>query len=138
MTNQKLIVFRGRNTENIVNDALEAGVVREDAEIVVVAREGDQLAQPGDVTPSTLSLLDSREDDHDVTIVVIANGGTSVQLVPILIRLAKESQRWDDEADEWLRSSSSESARSMARQWRWHVYDVQRDGIQQIGGDPLR
>lgn len=89
------IVFRGRNTDNIIADAKREGIITDDHQIVIVCRQDDTLAQDGDVTS-----LDSIPDDTTI----IANGGTTAQLVPILLDVTQFAHRY-------------------------RIVDVQRDGI---------
>lgn len=121
----RAIFFRGRNTAAIVNDARLAGIVPDEATITIVARQDDALAEPGDVTD-----VPNWHAGDDVRIV--ANGGTSAQLVPVIVCLAQAAERADAEADEYL---AERSARRPPRTWRWSVFDVQRDGVTKLAGD---
>lgn len=81
---KKILFFRGRNTAGIVNDATGAGLC-EGRTPVIVCREGDALAEPGDLTTGEIvrALFDS--DD----IIVVCNGGTTRQQVPVVLRLGQ-------------------------------------------------
>ena len=107
-------MFRGRNTAGIEADARVAGIIGADDEIVVVARQGDALAQPGDVTQ-----LDDLVGQADL-VVVICNGGTSAQLVPIIMALVQTAE-WE--------------GYDHALKWYWAAYDVQMDGVTLLGGN---
>ena len=80
---KKIIFFRGRNTAAIMNDARKAGLIPDDAKVVIICRDDDRLAEPGDIQAGRMK---SREQcfmpGDDWTIV--ANGGTSAQLAPLL------------------------------------------------------
>ena len=75
-----IVLFRGRNTPAILGDARRLGVVADDDEIMVVCRDGDSLAEEGDVTVPPMP----KPDDQ---LIVVANGGTTAQAAPYLFRL---------------------------------------------------
>lgn len=84
----KVIFFRGRNTAGIIEDARAAGI---DGEFVIVCRDGDALAEPGDIPVSEFKIEPS--DD----IIVVANGGTTAQAAPVIAKaayLAGQGEAW--------------------------------------------
>jgi len=64
---------------------------------------------------------------------IVANGGTTAQLVPIITRLAEETGRNSVASDDWTVSNAK--LRAERRGWRWEVWDVQRNGVTQLVGD---
>jgi len=85
---QLVVFFRGRNTAAIMNDAHEAEILDPGDRVVVVARKGDELAQPGDVFPGWDGQYGVPLTGY-VKVVVIANGGTTAQQVPLIFRLGE-------------------------------------------------
>jgi hypothetical protein len=88
---QKIVVaFRGNNTDRILADY----GVQDDEQVLVVALPDDRLAQPGDLTAeqavSQLRQLDGRES----RLTVVANGGTTRQLVSILHHVLRGWEGW--------------------------------------------
>lgn len=79
-----VVLFRGRNTSGILADARRLGVVADSDEVVVVCREGDALAEEGDVTTPPMPKADDQ-------LTVIANGGTTAQAAPYLFALGATS-----------------------------------------------
>jgi hypothetical protein len=94
-----LIAFRGNNTDNILQDAYPT--IGDVDRIIIVARDGDRLAQPGDLNP--LATLQEIHKSDEVAL--IANGGTTAQIMPLLVFLLT--------------------------QYAGHcrIFDVQRDGV---------
>lgn len=133
MKKTTVILFRGRNTEGILRDAQTQGLVPDGSEVVVICRKADPLAQPGDV--SAYRAPNGGPDDDSQEFLIIGNGGTTGQVVPLIADFAAAAQRWDDEADDYLRDSRAESARFASRQWRWAVWDVQPEGSTFLAGD---
>lgn len=121
----QLVVFRGRNTAAIVQDAISAGLVPTDHQLVVVCRLGDAMAEPGDISPGQFQIGDGE-------IVVVANGGTSAQLVPLVVALAQCALGMDLRSDDLTQDRLQ---RGPARGFSWRVYDVQRDGCTWLAGD---
>ena len=77
------IIFLGRSVDGIIADAQSHfGTPVED--ILVVSRDGDNLPVPEGLSVVEVS---SFEPQPDAEYTVIANGGTSAQLVPVLLRL---------------------------------------------------
>lgn len=82
----KVIFFRGRNTKGIIEDARAAGI---DGEFIVVCRDGDALAEPGDIPVSDFEPGDD--------IIIVANGGTTAQAAPVIAKaayLAGQGEAW--------------------------------------------
>ena len=77
------IIFRGRNTEGIAQDAEGAGALH--GYTVIVSRKNDPLAQEFDRTVE--GMLSMLENNPNTWVVLFANGGTTAQLVPILVHL---------------------------------------------------
>lgn len=126
---KKVIFFRGRNTDGIIADAKAFGIVGDGDKCYVICREGDALAQPGDMTPDQFrNDLFIHDDDN---FIIIANGGTTKQLVPVVVRFAGFSAVQDEQDAQ----AFYEGLRNDHRGWTWKVLDVQRDGVEQIGGD---
>lgn len=92
-----IVFFRGNRTADIIHDATGHGLAV-GREVVVVRRNSDHvLAADTDITVREFDAY-----DHDV--IVVANGGTTAQLVPVLAGVIRDASRF-------------------------LVYDVQRDGI---------
>ena len=90
-----VILFLGRSFEGIKADAdsIFSG------EVVVVARDDDQLEHPDGLTTVEVSQF---QPQKGVLHTVIANGGTSLQLVPVLKKLVEsevEFQAYDLQRD---------------------------------------
>lgn len=83
------IFFRGRNTDGIITDARAYGLAN--GNVVIVARDGDALAKPGDRFASDFVGDLAFSFGGDITIV--ANGGTTAQAAPIISRVAFEAGR---------------------------------------------
>ena len=85
---QIVVFFRGRNTANIMSDANRAEILDPGDRVVVVAREGDELAEPGDVFPGW-------DGGYGIPLqgvqklTIVANGGTTAQQAPLLFRLGE-------------------------------------------------
>lgn len=76
-----IIAFLGRNTEGILADARrEFG----DQPVLVITRDGDQLQPPTGVEAITVSQFQPAEG---VKYTLIANGGTTAQLLPVVKKL---------------------------------------------------
>ena len=86
-TSVKLVVFNGRSVEGILADALQAFP---GASPTVVVMDDDRIQPPEGVATATVSemaaTLRGRGSDED-HLVLVANGGMSAQLVPILLAL---------------------------------------------------
>jgi hypothetical protein len=95
---KKTIVFLGRNTEGIIEDARRQ--LGEIGEIIVISRDGDTLEPPKGLTVITVS---NYYPEAGFTYQVVANGGTSTQLVPTIRKIVESG-------------------------YRMAVYDIQRDG----------
>ena len=97
-----LLTFLGRSTEGILADAKEE--FPSESEVLVVKRDGDQFQAPEGLLAVEVSKF---QPEQGIEYVVIANGGTSAQLVPVIKKLVE--------------------ARVSMR-----VYDLQRDGVSQL------
>lgn len=93
------LFLNGRSTAGIVADARKA--FGEDIEILVVARDGDALAAPEGLSTTPVSRFEPIEG---TSYTLVANGGTSAQLVPVLLRLERSTSQY-------------------------RVVDLQRDGV---------
>lgn len=100
-----VILMRGNNTDAIRADLFAARPELATAEVRVLAREGDRLAQPEDRT-----VEDVLEDTRDQHVVLVGNGGTTAQLVPLLLTLERRTGQL------------------------YEVLDCQRDGVRRLGG----
>jgi len=119
-----VVFFRGRNTAAIVDDSRRAGLVPEDAHIVIVARRDDALREEGDVTECNWG-----QADH---VRVIANGGTTAQAIPLIVALAESAAFKDGEYEGHYKQHLLSP-----RNWTWDAWDVQRDGARRLAGqDP--
>ena len=126
-----LIAIRGRNTAAILADAERHGITGR--RILILCRENDQLAEEGDVTV----LPDCIPFDDDV--VVIANGGTTPQLVLVMrwVEQISRLSRLETVADmshtsdhDWTRSACEGCARDPEMlHVDLRIVDVQRDGL---------
>jgi len=84
-----ILLFRGRNTDGIRADAVARGLIDEERDqVVVVCRDDDRMAQPGDITVTQAA---RHHTSGEVTL--IANGGTTAQLVPLLLAAMENAQR---------------------------------------------
>ena len=101
-----VIVFLGRSVDGILNDARRSF---NDQNIVVIRRDDDQLTAPEGLETRTVSGFCDEMDIRrrpldDEKFLVVANGGTISQLVPVLKALRENGRRME-------------------------VYDLQRDGV---------
>lgn len=96
-----LIIFLGRSVDGILADARDAFPSEE---ILVVTRDGDQLQPPAGLATVSVSQF---QPQAGVEYSVVANGGTSAQLVLVLKALV--------------------SAGAPMK-----VYDLQRDGVARL------
>lgn len=119
--NRTIVLMRGRNTANIEADARAAGIIRNGDQVMVICRAGDALAQEGDYTPQQEWLLQTKDE-----VIIIANGGTSAQIVPVIANIASSARQEDGDA-----TAAWESNRT----WRWKAIDLQRDGETFLAGD---
>lgn len=78
-----LVSFLGRSTEGILRDAREAFP---DEQILLVSRDNDAIQPPADVPCVAVSEF---QPELDESYVVISNGGTAVQLIPVVMRLVR-------------------------------------------------
>ena len=87
-----IISFLGRNSEGILADARrEFG----NQQVLLVARDGDQLAPPPGMSCVPVSAFKPEASEEYI---LIANGGTSAQLLPVVKRLVESGvkfQAWD-------------------------------------------
>jgi hypothetical protein len=105
-----LVVFNGRSVAGILADARRA--FPDVADVLVITRDNDDLPPPEGVPSCPVSDFRPAENptyrpDPEVEYLVVANGGTTAQQAPVLLRLGR--------------------ARSAVR-----VFDLQRDGIREI------
>lgn len=117
---QLVVFFRGRNTSSIMNDAHNAGILDPGDRVVVVARKGDELAEPGDVFPGWDGGYGVPLTGY-AKIIVVANGGTTAQQAPLLFRLGQlEGFAASEARRDW------ELDREPAPSIRVEVIDLQR------------
>jgi hypothetical protein len=107
-----IIFFRGRNTDAIIADATASGIVQAGDAVCIICRKDDKMAEAGDIE----SLPPLPESAH---VVVVANGGTTAQLVPIIARLVAMTFS--------LGSCQGESYPAAVGKLR--IVDVQPDGV---------
>jgi hypothetical protein len=96
---KKIVVFLGRSVDGIINDV--RAHFGEEGEIVIVSRDNDTLTPPEGFQAVPVSTF---ETEPGVSYIVVANGGTAAQLVPVLVHLTRSGVSLE-------------------------VYDLQRDGI---------
>lgn len=84
-----LILFLGRNTDGILSDARREFGNEEN--VIVVSRDGDQLLPPAGLEGVSVSEFQPVEGE---SYTLIANGGTSSQLLPVVKRLVKAGVSW--------------------------------------------
>lgn len=90
------ILFLGRSTAGILADAIdEFG----EQEVLVVSRDGDSLEPPAGLRTVPVSQFQPEEGEQYL---LIANGGTSAQLLPVVKRLVEAGssfEAWDLQRD---------------------------------------
>jgi len=87
---RNFIFILGRNLDSIFDEACdEFGITKED-NIYIITREHDQLEVP-DLHPNQKQVLASTAPVCD-NIYVIANGGTTAQMIPYTVRLVQEAK----------------------------------------------
>jgi len=105
------VLFNGRSAQGILKDALHKFPGEE--HILVITRDGDTLPPPPECVPVPVSEFRpdpgsfSLRDGQTIRYVVIANGGTTAQLVTAIRRL-------------------------LERGCMFGVWDVQRDGVTEL------
>ena len=97
-----LILFLGRSTEGILADARKE--FGEDHEALVLTRDGDTMPVPTGVESLPASSFQPKDG---LRYVVVANGGTTSQLVPTLKKLVEAKADFE-------------------------AYDLQRDGAVRV------
>jgi hypothetical protein len=98
----EIVLFLGNNTEGILQDARKQ--FGSDSKAMVIARENDRLQPPAGVESTTVSGF---KPEKDKKYIIIANGGTSAQLLPAITKLL--------EAD-----------------IEFEAYDLQKDGMTKV------
>ena len=87
-----LVLFLGRNTEGILRDTIrEFG----EQKVLVIARDGDTLEPPAGLKTVSVSEFQPERGERYT---LIANGGTSSQLLPVVKRLVETDtafEAWD-------------------------------------------
>src|SRR3989344_219635 len=78
----EIVLFLGNNTEGILQDARKQ--FGEDTKATVISRENDRLQPPAGVESMTVSGFTPEKDKKYI---IIANGGTSAQLLPAITKL---------------------------------------------------
>lgn len=119
----RVILFRGRNTTRILEDARAAGVLAPDARVEIICRETDDLAQPGDISVSRFHAGNCGDDT-----VVIANGGTTAQSIRVVATLvAAFEERYWRSAEELVERRSA--LRMPETTGNLRIIDLQADGL---------
>jgi len=88
-----ILSFLGRNTEGILADARRE--FPNEQGVLVISRDGDQLQPPAGVVPVPVSEFAPVKGE---SYTLIANGGTTAQLLPVVKRLVEEGVEftaWD-------------------------------------------
>ena len=127
---QLVLFFRGRYTAKIMSDAHEAGVLDPGDRVVIATCADDDLAEPGDVFPGWDGGYGVPLTGY-AKLVVVANGGTTAQLVPMLFRVGElEGIAASEARRDW------ELDREPAPSTRMEVIDLQRGAspIVLVGG----
>jgi hypothetical protein len=96
-----MILFLGRSVEGILADAKKEFP---DVEVLVITRHNDQLQPPAGVQVATVGGF---VPNSETSYTVIANGGTSAQLIPVLKSLIETKSLFE-------------------------VFDLQRDGMSKL------
>lgn len=99
-----LVVFRGRNTAAIAADANR--YLSDINHTITICRDGDALKEEGDITVAEFI----RRVEKIGSMLVVANGGTTAQCVPVVAHLAA-------------------AAAKSQRNWSAQVVDLQRDAV---------
>lgn len=79
-----LVVFLGRSIEDILADAKKA--FAEEKKILVISRDGDRRQPPKGLEVVPVSKFSPVDGE---SYIVVANGGTADQLLPVLMRLGE-------------------------------------------------
>ena len=121
-----LIVFRGRNTQGVINDAnryLGDKWKVVPARTIVCADEDDSLREATDFTPGGVREELSRVQNAGkrVEFFVICNGGPTGPMVKVVVEFVQKSVAVEDEYT--------------VRSWRWLGLDLQRDKVKALCGD---
>ena len=144
----RTITFLGRNTEGILNDAKnQFGLL---GETVVIARDGDKLEAPSGLQKTGVSEF---SPDQNTEYTLLANGGTSAQLLPIVKKLVEAKikfRAFDLQRDETLKVMETpyipekESNKEQAEKEKTteiilflgnNTEGILRDAQKQFGGD---
>ena len=91
----KFIVLLGRNTEGIIKDVKKE--FGETVDILVITRNNDSLNPPENYPSVSIS-----EFKPEHSYIVIANGGTTAQLIPLIKTLVENNSTfevWDLQRD---------------------------------------
>lgn len=78
---KKTVLFNGRNINGIMDDAKKENLLHDP---VVIVRENDRLDPPEGMEAVTSNNFNP---NYETEYIVIGNGGTTTQLVPILHKL---------------------------------------------------
>jgi hypothetical protein len=92
-----IIALLGRNIEGILADARLA--FPDEQEVLVISRDGDHLQPPAGVKVVPVSAFVPLQGE---SYTLIANGGTSIQLLPVVKRLVENAAAftaWDVQRD---------------------------------------
>ena len=98
----EIILFLGNNTEGILQDAQKE--FGSGTKAVVICRENDRLQPPAGVESVTVGNF---KPEKNKKYIIIANGGTSTQLLPAINKLLEAGIDFE-------------------------AYDLQRDGISKV------
>ena len=93
-----LILFLGRSIDGILADARRE--FPEEREVIILMRKNDQLSPPSGLTAIP---ADEFVPAAETAYVVIANGGTTIQMIPTLKKLVVAKAKftaWDLQRDE--------------------------------------
>jgi len=81
-----VIVFNGNSVEKIIADAKALGVGGENPRFIIITRKDDRLAAPEEYRTARVDQITEFNGDDDI---VIANGGTTAQQIPLVLWAAK-------------------------------------------------
>lgn len=85
---QLVIFFRSRDTSSVMNDAHEAEILDPGDRVVVVAHKNNELAKSGDVARGWDGGYYVPLTGY-TKVIIITNGGSTAQLVPMMFRLGE-------------------------------------------------
>ena len=89
---QTIVVFNGRSVLNIIIDAVKTGICDAVEDILVVCCDDDRIEPPPEYKNIAVSNFVAEFGHHYV---IIANGGTTSQLLPVLKKVMESKTMFD-------------------------------------------